>query len=142
MEASTPNNRWRDAQKAAAKSWESNPQPIELSYAKRRANLEIMCRYTSLSEEQLENMRVLEIGGSIIEAAFDDVNIAPKLSLDPVFFHRRLIGQWDKSCHRVKGVGEYLPLPDRSIDLCWCANVIDHTFSPVKGVSRDPASTD
>lgn len=123
-------NRWEKAQKAEAASWKINSQPKQLTDKVRRKNLEHMSKYTSLSESELKNMRILEIGGAVVERTFDSVNIAPKLVLDPLFPFARLLGQQDKSCHRVRGIAEYLPLPDKSIDLCWCANVIDHTFQP------------
>lgn len=131
MGVNIANNRWRKAQKAEAVAWKINPCPQELTDSVRRKNLEHMCKYTSLSEQELKQMRILEIGGAVVEKAFDSVSISPKLVLDPLLPFARLVGQQDKSCHRVRGVGECLPLPDKSIDLCWCANTIDHTISPV-----------
>lgn len=125
------NSRWRKALKAEAAAWKINPYPEELTDSIRRRSLEYIRKYTSLSEKELEDLRMLEIGGRAVEKAFDSVNIPPKLVLDPLFPFARVIGQRDKSCHRVRGVGEYLPLPDKSIDLCWCANIIDHTCSPM-----------
>jgi len=110
-------------------AWKIHSQPQPLTDRARKESLERMCNYTSLSEEELKHMRILEIGGPVVERAFDDASIPPKLVLDPLLPFDRLLGQQDKSCHRVRGVGEYLPLPDNSIDLCWCANTIDHTFS-------------
>jgi len=124
------NSRWRKALKAEAAAWKVNPSPQKLTGGIRRHSLEYIRNYTSLSEKELENMRMLEIGGRAVEKAFDSVSIPPKLVLDPLFPFARVIGQRDKSCHRLRGVGEYIPLPDKSIDLCWCANVIDHTCSP------------
>jgi len=125
------NGRWRRAQKAEAAVGKINAPPEALTDSMRRRCLEYMRKYSSLSERELEDMRILEIGGRALEKTFDSANIPPKLILDPLFPFPRVIGQCDKSCHRVRGVGEFLPLPDKSIDLCWCANVIDHTFSPI-----------
>lgn len=125
------NNRWARAQKAEAAAWQIGSRPEQLTDGVRRENIEHMYKYTSLSEEELKHMRILEIGGAVVERAFDSVSIPPKLVLDPLFPFGRLLGQRDKSCHRVRGIGESLPLPDKSVDLCWCANTIDHTFSPV-----------
>lgn len=125
------NNRWIKAQEAELQAWKINSQPQELTDRVRRQNLEHICKYTSLPEEELKHMRILEVGGRVVESAFDSVSIPPKLVLDPLLPFARLVGQQDKSCHRVRGVGEYLPLPDKSMDLCWCANTIDHTFSPI-----------
>ncbi len=123
-------NRWKKAQKAETKAWQANPLPQGLTDSERRENLARICEYTSLSEEELKHMRILDIGGPLTERAFDSASISPKLVLDPLLPFVRLVGRQDKSCHRVRGVGEYLPLPDNSIDLCWCANTIDHTSSP------------
>ncbi len=123
-------SRWQRAQKAESAAWETSLQPQPLTDEVRRENLEYMSQYTSLSEEELRHKRILEIGGAVVERAFDELDIPPKLVLDPLLPFDRLVGQRDKSCHRVLGMGERLPLPDKSIDLCWCANTIDHTLSP------------
>ncbi len=123
--------RWQKAQRAEVAVWKIHPDILELTDELRRQNLERMCKFTSLSEGELKQMRILEIGGPVVEEAFDDVNISPKLVLDPLFPFPRHLHLQDKSCHRVRGIGERLPLRDKSIDLCWCANTIDHTSSPI-----------
>ena len=125
------NNRWKKAQKAEAAGKKIASTTPKSAEKVRRESLDLMCKFTSLSEEELKGMRILEIGGAVVERAFDSVNIPPKLVLDPLLLFPPPLGQQTKSCHRVRGVGEYLPLPDNSVDLCWCTNTIDHTFSPV-----------
>lgn len=123
--------RWRKAQKAEAAAGKIDSRSNWLTPEERRANLEHLCNHTSLSEEELRHLRILEIGGSVIEAAFNDGDIPLKVVLDPLFAFDRIFGQQSKCCHRVRGVGEFLPLSDRSIDLCYMTNVIDHTADPV-----------
>lgn len=126
------NNRWRKAQKAeAAFAGYKKLHSQELTDRVRRQNLEHMCKYTSLSEQELKDRRILEIGGQVTEIAFSDRTVSPKIIIDPLFPFKRRLGPDDKCCDRLRGVGEYLPLPNRSIDLCWCTNVIDHTSSPL-----------
>lgn len=120
--------RWRKAQKAQANTWKARPP--QLTETVRRANLAALCRYSALSENELRRMRILEIGGPVVERAFSNADVPPKITLDPLFPFVPLVGQQNKSCQRVRGMGEYLPLADKSMDLCWCANTIDHTFSP------------
>ncbi len=129
-------NRWKKAQKAETVAWESSVRSQELTEEQRSGTLAHLHKYTSLSGEQLENMRILEIGGAYVERAFDSVSIPPKLVLDPLLPFRRWIGRHDKSCHRIRSVGEYLPLRNNCMDLCWCANTIDHTSSPVAVLSE------
>jgi len=126
----TMTRRWHKAQRAEAKIWHNHPDISEATGNLHKQHLNRMCQFTSLSEEELKQMSILEIGGPVVEDAFDDINIPLKISLDPLFPFSRLHLQ-DHPCQRVKGIGEYLPLRDRSIDLCWCANTIDHTLSPL-----------
>lgn len=123
-------SRWQRAQEAECTAWETSTQTQPLTSEVRTENLNLMSQYTSLSGEELRCRRILEIGGAVVERAFDETSISPKLVLDPLLPFDRLVGQLDKSCHRVRGMGEHLPLPDKSVDLCWCANTIDHTLSP------------
>lgn len=122
--------RWRKAQKAEA-AGKINSRPKWLTPEARRVNLEHLCKRTSLSEEELKHLRILEIGGSAIEAAFNGADVPLKVVLDPLFPFGRIFDQQNRSCHHVRGIGEFLPLSDRSIDLCWITNVIDHTADPV-----------
>jgi SAM-dependent methyltransferase len=122
--------RWRKAQKAEA-AGKINARPKWLTSEARRASLEKLCERTSLSEEELKHLRILEIGGSAIEAAFNGADVPLKVVLDPLFPFGRIFDQQNRSCHHVRGIGEFLPLSNRSIDLCWITNVIDHTADPV-----------
>jgi len=128
MKSST--KRWKRAQKAEAAAW-SKPHTKKLTHEICCRNLECMCKHTGITEDELSHMTILEIGGTVVEESFDNPNIAPKLSIDPLFPFSYSITEFGKCCQRVKGIGEYLPLSDNSIDLCWCANVLDHTFSPI-----------
>jgi SAM-dependent methyltransferase len=119
--------RWGKAQKAEAAVGKIDSRSNWLTPEARRANLEHLCNHTSLSAEELKHLRILEIGGPVIEDAFNDADIPLKVVLDPLF----LFGQQSRCCHRVRGVGEFLPLSDRSMDLCWITNVIDHTADPI-----------
>ncbi|MBI2868502.1 MAG: class I SAM-dependent methyltransferase [Chloroflexi bacterium] len=121
--------RWRKAQQAENHVWQAEPSLQPLTDSQRDSNLGRVCKYTGLPANTLENMRVLEIGGPVIERAFDNPGTAPKLVLDPLLGFTRAVGR-ERASRRIRGVGEYLPLPDGSFDLCWCANTIDHTSSP------------
>jgi SAM-dependent methyltransferase len=122
--------RWRKAQKAEA-AWKKHSRSNRLTPEARRISLQQLCAQTSLSEEELKRLRILEIGGLVIESAFNDTDIPPKVVLDPLFPSGRIFDQQSRCCHRVRSVGEFLPLSDRSIDLCYISNVIDHTADPV-----------
>lgn len=122
-------NRWKKAQKAEAAAWKKSCTR-ELTEEIHRRNIKHMRKYTGLTEDELRQMRILEIGGTVVERAFNNTDITPKLSLDPLFPFQQLVPKNGKCYQRVRGVGEFLPLPDKSIDLCWCANVIDHTLNP------------
>lgn len=123
--------RWKRAQKAEATAWKIDSRSNWLTPEARRANLEHLCNHTSLSAQELKHLRILEIGGSVIEAAFDDADIPLKVVLDPLFPFGYTFGQPSRCCHNVRGVGEFLPLSYRSINLCYIANVIDHTADPI-----------
>lgn len=122
--------RWRKAQKAEA-AGKLNSSPKWLTPETRRVSLEKLCDGTSLSEEELKNLRILEIGGSAIEATLNGADVPLKVVLDPLFSFGRIFNQQSRCCHHVRGIGEFLPLSDRSIDLCWITNVIDHTADPI-----------
>ncbi len=122
--------RWEKAQKAEAAAWVTSPTPKPLRGVVRQEALSQLCLYTLLNEDELKRLKILEIGGATVERAFDEVGIPPKISIDPLFPFGRLVGQNDSSCHRVRAMGEYLPLPDNIMDLCWCANTIDHVYRP------------
>jgi SAM-dependent methyltransferase len=124
------NKRWRKAQKAEARAWEKQTETSYLTEHVQNENIERMCRYTSFSAKELENMKILEIGGPVVERAFDNPMLPVKIILDPLLPFKRFIGHNDKCCIRVRAMGEYLPIADNSIDLCWCANTIDHTMLP------------
>ena len=126
------NSRWERAQKAEWEAWdrshiEANSDEI------RQRNIDYLCQRTKLDESELKKLRILEIGGRVVEHSFSDPDIPDKYVLDPLF-------PWDSSSgentvampciHRIKGMAENIMLPDNSIDLCFCANTIDHTSSP------------
>ena len=122
--------RWRKAQKAEA-AGKINWSPKWLTPEARGVNLEKLCERTSLSKEELKHLRILEIGGSAIGTAFNGADIPLKVVLDPLFTFGRIFDQQSRCYQHVRGIGEFLPLSDRSIDLCWITNVIDHTAAPV-----------
>ena len=128
-------DRWRKAQKAELSKWGnySNRWQFTINDEMRRENLDHMCKYTSLSEDQLKNSVILEIGGSFLSRTFESSNIPPKVVLDPIFPSDIIYSQnnLSKSYYRLQGMGEYLPLRDKSIDMVWCENAIDHTSSPI-----------
>jgi SAM-dependent methyltransferase len=123
--------RWRQAQKAEAAAGKIDSWSNSLTPEARRATLEQLCNDTSLSAEELKHLRILEIGGPVLEAAFDDADIPLKVVLDPLFPFGQTFVRQSRCCFHVRGVGEFLPLSYRSIDLCYITNVIDHTADPV-----------
>ena len=127
------NTRWKKAQKVEAMAWDEYSSSPNISREETsRESLNLICDFASLSEEKLRNMHILEIGGPRVESALGYVNNAIYFIMDPLFPFPRLVSQRDKPCHRIRGVGEYIPLPDKTMDLVWCENTIDHVFSPVK----------
>lgn len=129
-------NRWEKAQQAELTSWKVLPTTVQLTDELRERSLTHMCEFTSRTESDLRRMRILEIGGNFIEGVFDEVDSPPRLILDPSFPFPRMVGQQDKSCHHLRGIAEFLPLPSKSIDLCWMANVIDHVSNPLAVLSE------
>jgi SAM-dependent methyltransferase len=124
--------RWRKAQKAEAAAGKIDSWSSWLTPEAHRATLEGLCNDTSLSEEELKHLRILEIGGPVLEAAFNDADIPLKVVLDPLFPFGQTFSQQSRCCQHVRGVGEFLPLSSySSIDLCYITNVIDHTADPV-----------
>jgi SAM-dependent methyltransferase len=127
------NNRWNKAQKAEWEMWDhsslwTNKEEI------RKRNINYLCQHTKLSEEELKKLRILEIGGPVVENAFNDQTITDKYVLDPLFPWDSNLGENTTaiSCiHRIRGMAENITLHDHSIDLCICINVIDHTSSPI-----------
>ena len=96
----------------------------------RKRNTSRIVNFSGLSDVDLKNLRLLEIGGPLVEEAFGNIVTPPKLILDPLFAWSPKCAEPNKSCHRVRSMGEYLPLSDNSIDLVLCVNTIDHTCSP------------
>lgn len=126
--------RWRRAQGAEWKTALNRPGASlgsqELTEDSRQRWLRALSDFTGLPPQELKELRILEIGGGIVESAFDDPTTPLKITIDPLFPFPRPVGQVDKTCHRVRAIGEYLPLKDKCIDLCLAANVIDHVISP------------
>lgn len=94
-------------------------------------DLKMVENLASVSAEELKQMRILEIGGlRCVTGALFTIKTKMKIAMDP------LVDLWyryavvDDTCDYIGGVGEYIPLKRNSVDLCWCANVIDHTSSP------------
>jgi SAM-dependent methyltransferase len=89
-----------------------------------------ICKHTGNTAQQLKDMRILEIGGHLIELAFEDINNPPKLILDPLLIMPKIICQQSRAVTRLRGIGEFIPLKNSCIDLCWTTNTIDHTLAP------------
>lgn len=86
----------------------------------------------SVSAEELKQMRILEIGGlRCVTGALFTIKTRVKIAMDPLIdlWHRYDVV--DDTCDYICGVGEGIPLKPNSVDLCWCANVIDHVSLPL-----------
>lgn len=125
--------RWRKAQKSEEAFYKNgrskNTSAANKDIGKlRQQSIKRICEYTELSEDELKNLRILEIGGQTVKLAFGNVSTLPKYILDPLFAWNQ--DEQNTFCHRIRGIGEYLPLRDNCIDICLCFNTIDHTISP------------
>ncbi|MFC1864256.1 class I SAM-dependent methyltransferase [Chloroflexota bacterium] len=138
------NQRWKKAQKVEASYRDKNAERRRRLSAEVRRQLsmeqqgnlarelqvhalDLLTNYALVSVEQLQSMRILEIGGTTTECALIGIHTPMKITIDPLHdpYERR-----DETCQYVYATGEYIPLPASSVDLCWCSNVIDHTSSP------------
>ena len=96
-------------------------------------DLRMVENLASFSAEELRQMRILEIGGvRCVSQALFAIKTRLKIALDPLadLWHRYAVT--DDTCDYVCGIGENIPLQRNRVDLCWCANVIDHTLSPLR----------
>jgi SAM-dependent methyltransferase len=83
---------------------------------------------SDFSSEELVRMSMLEIGGTMIDQAFIDIQLPQKISLDPVQTNRKL---YSDDSQLLEAIGEHIPIKSGSIDLCYCGNTIDHTNRPL-----------
>jgi SAM-dependent methyltransferase len=103
-----------------------------LDDSKKKETMGILLHYTSKSTDELLNMSILEIGGYLIEQAFDIPYTFPKLVLDPLPSDMVTVIKKDDSPNcRIRGLAEFIPLANKTIDLCWMTNTIDHVLDPV-----------
>ena len=119
--------RWRIAQEAEVKYAKTHAVTFYYPEDMRRKPLEFMCQCTSLTEDKLNNSRIVEIGGGQLALTFSNLNDTSKIILDPVLIFNEAT---NVNYNKVRGIGEHLPFPDNIIDICWCMNTIDHVISP------------
>jgi SAM-dependent methyltransferase len=121
--------RWQKAQKAEEKYNKRHAIVFQHADDMRRQPIEFMRKCTRLTEDELNRSRIVEIGGGQLALTFSNLNDTSKIILDPLLIFSEAC---NVSYNKVRAVGEYLPFPDGSIDICWCMNVIDHVISPPK----------
>ena len=131
----TTKARWDKAQKAEKNCWDL--KNLKLTNDIRDKAIATLEKYSGFQKDLLKPMRILEIGGTIVEAAFfDDDNSSLKIIIDSSFPFYTFTADKQPTCKRIKAMAEQNPLPNGSIDLCYCANVIDHTLSPEKVIQE------
>ena len=109
----------------------SREQRIATQQRLQANDLKMVKNLASVPIQKLKQMRILEIGGvRCVSQALFAIKTRLKIVLDPLadLWHRYAV--IDHTCDYVCGVGENIPLQRNSMDLCWCANVIDHVLSP------------
>jgi SAM-dependent methyltransferase len=116
--------RWRNAQVAEKQSFDhlANKKPI--------FDKEFFSKNFCLDSVFFLGKDILEVGCSPLATIHSIDNARSKLGIEP------LAGEWacfyEKSTAHIKGVGERLPLPDKSIDVILCINVLDHVKAPME----------
>ena len=119
--------RWKIAQEAEIEYLKRHATTFYHTEDMRKKPLEFMCKCTSLTEDKLNDSRIVEIGGGQLALTFSNLDDTSKIIIDPILIFNEAT---NVRYNKVRGVGEYLPFRDNSIDICWSMNVIDHVMSP------------
>jgi SAM-dependent methyltransferase len=116
--------RWRNAQIAEKQSYKHqvNRNPI--------FDKEFFSKNFQLSSHFFLGKDILEVGCSPVAMIHGIDNARSKVGVEP------LASEWarfyEQSTAHIKGIGEQLPLPDESIDVILCINVLDHVKVPAE----------
>ena len=128
--------RWKEAQQServvsqvppAKRRLLSLEQRVAFIRETRPMNVRLAEESALVPAKDSATMPIVEIGGDTIDAVFPDLGQLVKVIIDPL---ADIWWQPEGTCGYVKGVGEELPLFDRSVGLCICTNTIDHVMSP------------
>jgi ubiquinone/menaquinone biosynthesis C-methylase UbiE len=82
--------------------------------------------------ENLKSKTLLEIGGVYYAGiAAETIPGIEAIALDPIMdFHLNIHQNNSGKCRYINGTAEQMQFNDSSIDICICANAIDHMQSP------------
>lgn len=121
---SVSQERWSNAQNAEKHAFDRR------TIKQLRFDIGFFSKNFLIGSDYFLNKAVLEVGCTPLALIHGINKSRYKVGIDP------LAGDWDsfydKNTLHVQGVGECLPLPDRSVDVVLCINVLDHVRVPLK----------
>ncbi len=128
--------RWKEAQAAERKLWSEilSKSDIESYSEKYSWKKEVMMKRFSSYIKIDNRTRFLQIGCACIDV-INFIDKGRRYSIDPLAdTFKQLYGEIVdyNSSNLVKGVGESLPYKDEFFDVVILANVLDHTYDPLK----------
>jgi SAM-dependent methyltransferase len=114
--------RWCEAQNAERQyfSHRPNKKPV--------FNNEFYAQNFSIGAQFFIDKAVLEIGCSPLATIHGIDKARSKIGVEPLARDWALF--YEKTTYHIEGIGEYLPLDDKSVDIVLCINVLDHVKSP------------
>jgi ubiquinone/menaquinone biosynthesis C-methylase UbiE len=125
------NQRWKNAQKAEKKFWQSSGS---MNHINEKYWCKMINHGFNLNYEFFTNKDVLEIGCGATGIIFFLKNAKSRVGIEPMDMNQ-FIDSWKKPFVR-KGIGEELPFDNNSFDVVICFNVLDHTLNPAKVIQE------
>jgi SAM-dependent methyltransferase len=119
--------RWREAQKAQRKFWQSRNS---MKHVNEKFWNERISHGFNLNYDFFKNKDVLEVGCGATGIIFFLKNAKTRIGIEPMDVND-LIEDWKRPFVR-KGVGEELPFEDSSFDIAICFSVLEHIIDPAK----------
>jgi ubiquinone/menaquinone biosynthesis C-methylase UbiE len=123
----TDERRWREAQKAQRKFWQSRNS---MTHVNEKFWNERISHGFNLNYEFFKNKDVLEVGCGATGIIFFLKNSKTRIGIEPMDVDD-LIEDWKRPFVRT-GVGEELPFEDSSFDVAICFSVLEHILDPAK----------
>jgi ubiquinone/menaquinone biosynthesis C-methylase UbiE len=123
----TDESRWREAQKAQRKFWQSRNSRMHIN---EKFWNERISHGFDLNYDFFKNKDVLEVGCGATGIIFFLKNTKTRIGVEPMDVSD-LIEDWKRPFVR-KGVGEQLPFEDSSFDIAICFSVLEHILDPAR----------
>ena len=122
---------WNDAQRFELDWWEETHPTMEELYASTGYKQTDAFFNFQIDKEYFRGKNVLDIGCGAI-SVLKDVPARKLVAVDPLMHQFEKIFPFKREEHGIymNCKGEYIPIINRTFDLIWCINTIDHCDNP------------